>query len=151
MIVDVPPPTATPVTTPVDPTTVALPLLLVHVPPTVIEFNVVVNPTHIPKPGVAVIAAGLLFTVTIAVARQPVARSYVMVAVPALMPDIVLVVVPVVAVATPVVLLVHVPAAVVVLNVVVKPWQTVIVPVIGLGLGFTVTTAVMIQPVVVFV
>ena len=42
-------------------------------------------------------------------------------------------------------LLLHVPAAVVELNEVVKPTQTASTPVIGFGLGFTVTTAVAIH------
>ena len=48
---------------------------------------------------------------------------------------------------TAVLLLLHVPPAVPSVNVVVKPTHTVIVPVITPGNGFTVTTAVMIQPV----
>lgn len=49
------------VATPVEP--------LVHVPPDVVELNVVVLPTHIPN--VPVIAAGGGLTVTVLVAVQP--------------------------------------------------------------------------------
>ena len=59
-----------PVTTPVPATTVALPLLLVHVPPAGVELSVVVNPIH--TLFVPVIAVGLAFTVTGTVMIQPV-------------------------------------------------------------------------------
>ena len=50
-------------------------------------------------------------------------------------------------VATVVVPLVHVPALVASLSVVVKPAQTLVVPVITAGKGFTVTAIVLTQPV----
>ena len=49
--------------------------------------------------------------------------------------------------AIPALLLLHVPPPVRSVNCVVSPAHTVIVPVIAVGNGFTVTTAVMIQPV----
>ena len=52
-----------PVTIPVVEPILALPLLLVHVPPAGVEFSVLVAPTHTFK--VPVIAVGLAFTVTI--------------------------------------------------------------------------------------
>ena len=71
MIVGVP--AATPVTTPVEPMTVAwLVVPLVHVPPPVAELSDVVLPTQ--TLAVPVMAAGLALTVTVAVAvhRPPV-------------------------------------------------------------------------------
>ena len=68
VIIDVP--AVTPVTIPVDDPTVALPLLLLHVPPAGVEFNVVVRPTQ--TFNVPVIAVGFGFTVTTAVLIQPV-------------------------------------------------------------------------------
>ena len=67
-MVDVP--AALPVTIPVDGSIVALPLLLVHVPPAGVEFNVVVSPIQTPVPPVIVV--GLGFTVTTVVLMQPV-------------------------------------------------------------------------------
>ena len=55
---------------PVDDPTVALPLLLLHVPPAGVEFNVVVNPTQ--TFNVPVILVGFELTVTIAMLIQPV-------------------------------------------------------------------------------
>ena len=49
---------------------VALPLLLLHVPPAGVEFNVVVKPTHTFV--VPVIVVGFEFTVTGVVIKQPV-------------------------------------------------------------------------------
>ena len=68
VMVDVP--NVLPVTTPVDGSMLALPLLLVHVPPAGVELSVVVRPTHIT--GVPVIVVGFGLTVTIAVLIQPV-------------------------------------------------------------------------------
>ena len=65
-------PTNAAVTTPVPlvPVTVATAvLLLVHVPPGVVEFNVVLNPAHTFIDPVMV--AGLAFTVTPSVCLQP--------------------------------------------------------------------------------
>jgi hypothetical protein len=64
------PATDMPVTTPVL-LTVAVPVaLLLHAPPGVTSFNVVVVPTQIPR--LPVISAGDMFTVTTAVLTQPV-------------------------------------------------------------------------------
>jgi hypothetical protein len=59
-----------PVTTPVDGLISALVLLLVHVPPAGVEFNVDVNPTHTLFGPVIVVGFGL--TVIGAVMIQPV-------------------------------------------------------------------------------
>ena len=68
-MVDVP--ATEPVTTPdVDKAIVALPLLLVQVPPAGVEFNVVVKPTHTFV--VPVIVVGFELTVTGVVIMQPV-------------------------------------------------------------------------------
>ena len=63
-------PAAEPVTIPVTASMIAFPLLLVHVPPAGVEFNVVVKPIH--TLSVPVMAVGLAFTVTVVVAIQPV-------------------------------------------------------------------------------
>ena len=65
-MVDVP--AVTPVTVP--PTTVALPLLLLHTPPEVASFRVVVRPVQT-EAVAGVIAAGALLTVATVVAEQP--------------------------------------------------------------------------------
>ena len=122
----------------------ALPLLLVQLPPAGVEFKVVVKPTHTLLSPVIVVGLGL--TVTGVVMIQPVLIVYVIVDVPAIAP----VTTPVVGttVALPL-LLVHVPPAGVEFNVVVKPTHTLVVPVSVVGLGLTVTGVVMIQPEVV--
>ena len=136
-------PAATPVTTPVPLLTVANDvLLLLQVPSGVASLSAVVKPAHTLV--VPVIAAGSGFTVTTLVMIQPVGKVYVTVAVPAVIPVITLPA----AVATAVLLLLHVPEGVASLSVVVKPAQTAIVPVIDAGNGLTVTGVVMIQPVV---
>ena len=69
MITDVP--ATEPVTTPdVETAMVALPLLLLHVPPAGVEPKVVVSPTHTFVVPVSVV--GLELTVTTAVLIQPV-------------------------------------------------------------------------------
>ena len=71
MIFDVP--ATEPVTTPeVDKAIVALPLLLLHVPPAGVEFNVVVNPTHTFVVPVMVVGFGFTVTMTVAGGVQPV-------------------------------------------------------------------------------
>lgn len=63
-------PAVTPVTTPVPEPTVALALLLLHVPPGVTSVNVIVAPSHkLPLPD---IADGFAFTVTTALVVHPV-------------------------------------------------------------------------------
>ena len=61
-----------PVTTPVADMLPSAGLLLVHVPPAVVELSEVVKPTHTANDGFAVIAAGLGLIVTTAVLIQPV-------------------------------------------------------------------------------
>jgi hypothetical protein len=63
-------PALTPDTTPVDDPTVATPVLpLTHVPPAGEELSVVVEPVQ--TEAAPVIAAGCVFTVTVAVEKQP--------------------------------------------------------------------------------
>ena len=65
-------PCATPYTIPVvDPTVPIVVLLLDHVPPAGVEFNVVVESTHTRL--VPVMPVGCVFTVTFVVVIQPVA------------------------------------------------------------------------------
>ena len=135
-------PAIIPVTIPVDDPMVALPLLLVHVPPAGVEFNVVVRPTHTLATPVMVV--GLGFTVTVVVIKHPVASEYVMTDVPGITPVTIPVDDPMVALPL---LLLHVPPAGVEFKVVVKPTHTFLVPVIVDGVVFTVTTIVLIQPV----
>ena len=91
------------------------------------------------------IADGSGFTVTGVVIIQPVDNAYVIVVVPANTP--LTTPVPPPTVATKVLLLVHAPNPVASDKEVVKPAQTFVVPVIAAGNGFTVTNAVMTQPV----
>jgi len=63
-----------PVTTPVAEILPSSGLLLVHAPPAVVEFNVVVKPTHTANEGLAVIGAGLGLIVTTAVLIHVVGR-----------------------------------------------------------------------------
>jgi len=44
---------------------------ILHAPPGGVELNVVVNPAHTLKPGLAVIGVGIGFTVTPMVVKQP--------------------------------------------------------------------------------
>ena len=65
---------APPVTTPVrEPTDACKGLVLLHMPPGVVELSATDEPTHT-EPG-PVIAAGNGFTVTVVIARQPVASA----------------------------------------------------------------------------
>jgi len=123
---------------------VAMPgALLVHTPPGVALDKVVVNPTHIPR--LPVIAAGPAFTVTIVVVKQPLPSAYVIVDVPGLTP--VTTPVPEI-VATAGVELLHAPKDVELLSVMELPTHTAVPPpVMAVGREFTVTTAVVIQPV----
>ena len=130
-----------PVTTPLELPTLTLPLALLHVPPAGVEFNVVAKPTQ--TLGIPVIVPGLGFTVTVALSRQPVGNSYVIVEVPWVFP----VTIPVEPIPALLLLLSHVPPAGEELNAVVKPMQTFSVPVIGAGLGLTVIVVVFIHPV----
>ncbi len=135
-------PAPTPDTTPVVPPTVAIPVpALVHEPPDVVFDRLVDVPTHVES--TPEIAAGLPFTVTIPVVRQPVESEYEIVAVPAELP----VTTPVEPTdATPALLLLQVPPDVADDNVVVLPLQIAIVPERDAGIGFTVISYVEIQP-----
>jgi hypothetical protein len=142
-------PEAPPVTNPVAGFTVAhTVLLLLHMPPDEPELNDVISPEHTVV--MPVIAVGNAFTFIVAVAIQPVAaKVYVIRDVPALTPVATPPPAPGpgVIVATPVVALLQVPPGVASLNVVVEPTQTIVVPVIAAGSGFTVTVVVMEHPV----
>jgi hypothetical protein len=133
-------PAVTPVITPADDVD-AFALLLVHVPPATVLLSVTVLPVHTDDG--PLIAAGAVFTVTVAVATQPVPSVYVMVTVPAVTP----VTTPEVLIDAFVLLLLHVPPVVVLVSVVVLPSQTVSVPVIVPGSALMVTVAAVIQPV----
>ena len=137
-------PANAPVTIPDDDPMAAIAgLLLVHVPPAGVEFSVVVNPTQ--TASVPVMFVGLALTVTIAVLIHPVASVYVITSVPGMIPVTIPLVMPTFAL---LLFAVHVPPAGVELSVVVNPTHTFSVPVIVVGFGFTVTTAVIVQPVV---
>jgi hypothetical protein len=116
--------------------------LLLQVPPVTASVRIVVEAWHTVK--LPVIAAGNGFTVKIAVVVQPVGKVYVILVVPASIPDTTP---PASIVATVVILLAHVPPAVASVSVVVRPWQTLSVPVMIEGSEFTVTIAVEMQPV----
>ena len=139
-------PAAIPVTTPAA-STVAVPgALLLHVPLGVPSVNVIVWPIHAAA-GPAIAAAVAAFTVTCAVALQPVPSVYDMVAIPPVpipvtspAPD---------TVATAILLLDHVPAGVASFNDVVEPAHSVNTPVMAAGTAFTVITVmpdVVLQP-----
>lgn len=123
------------------PTVATEALLLVHAPPLVASFRLVVSPTQ--TLDVPVTDAGLPLTVTTFVARQPDANVYDIVAVPADTP----VTTPEASIeATTVLLLLHVPLPVTSLSVVVEPAHTLAVPVMADGTALTVTVVVAIQP-----
>ncbi len=137
--------TVPPVTIPVVKPTVAIPVaLLLQVPPPA-SLNVVVKPEHTLRLPNMVVGNG--FTVTTAVVKQPEPIVYVIVAVllVATVPPVTIpVTVPILAI--PDALLVHVPGVVASLNEVLNPEHTLRLPNIAVGDGFTVTTAVAIQP-----
>ena len=116
---------------------------LLHAPNGVGLPNAVVCPTH--TVAVPVIAEGIGFTESIVVLIQPAVDVYVIIEVPAPTPVATPVVEPIVA--TVVVPLLHVPPTVEVLNVVVAPWQILVVPVIAAGNGITVNVLTVKQPV----
>jgi hypothetical protein len=127
-----------PVTIPVVGLTVPTAVLeLLHVPPAVGFDNVVVDPRH--AVGIPVIAPGDATTVTIAVSKHP-PNAYVTIVVPGDTPVMIPLDEPIVA--TPVLLLVQLPPAVVLLSVTEELTQIVESPVIGAGFGFIVTTLV---------
>src|SRR5207248_2544157 len=115
-------PAATPVTIP-PVVIVAIPVeTLLQVPPPVASARFVVLPTH--TVGVPVIATGVVFTVTVAMATQ-LPNVYDITDVPALTP---VTTPPAVIVATLVVTLLHVPPPVASVSVIVEPVQTVNAP-----------------------
>lgn len=131
-------PPAIPVTSPPELTVATPALLLLHVPPLTALESIIDCPAQM---GTApVMASGAGFTVTFAVVMQPGIEVYVIVVVPSLTPVISPVPGPlVVAVAFAGLLLLQVPPKVVLESVVVPAVsQTVSVPVIGAGNGFTV-------------
>lgn len=117
--------------------------LLLHVPPGGLQVTVPVAPTH--TADVPPIAPGLAFTVTVLVTLQPVGNVYDICDVPAVSPFTIPSAEPIVA--TVRLLLAHVPPVGVELSVVAEPMQIAAVPVITLGIGFTVTSRVVEQPV----
>jgi len=128
---------------PVEEPIVATPvLLLLHAPPDVAELSELLLPAQMLV--VPVMEAGVLFTVNVVVAIQ-LPMLYVIVAVPALAPVAVPVDEPIVA--TPVLLLLQVPPLTELVSVALLPTQTDIVPPIDAGDPFTVTIAVVAQPV----
>jgi hypothetical protein len=137
-------PAATPVTIPEpEPTDAVVGLLLLHVPAGVELLKVVVRPKHTFM--FPVIGAGGGNTVNPTVVRQPVLVTvYVIVDVP----GAIAVTMPAASiVATDVLLLTHVPPDVALLSVDVAPGHTAAVPAIAAGVGFTVISAYVLQPV----
>ena len=135
-------PGATPETRPLEePTEAADGLLLVHMPPAGVLVSIVEPPTH--NEGLPDIGEGPVVTVTTVVAWQPVARLYVIIAVPVATPvttpdaD---------TVATEGLVLLQAPPGVALDNVSEPPTQTLPLPVMGDGPAFTVTTTVAVQP-----
>ena len=136
-------PASIPVTTPL-PSTMATPVaLLLHEPPAVLLLTLMLLFLHTcVAPD---IDAGLLFTTTDDTVRHDVGSVYVMFVIPKLTP----VTTPLVlfTVATPGVLLVHIPPVVLLPSAVVMPTHTFRLPVAGDGSAFTLTVDIRIQPV----
>jgi hypothetical protein len=135
-------PVATPLTMPVALPIVATPmLLLLHAPPLVASVSVVAEPTHTPvAPDTD---AGDAITDVTAVAEQPVPSVYVITVVPAAIP--LTAPVPEPMAAADGLLQLHVPPAVVLRNVTMAPVQTLELPAIAPGSGFTVAIFVTVQ------
>ena len=132
-----------PVTTPVLPTVATDTMLLAHVPPGVASASI----TGLPKQaeGIPVIGLGIGSTVTTVPVAQPVPKVYDTIVVPGAIPATVPVLAPMVPTAT--VLLLQVPPAVLLPNVVVCPWHTSGIPLMLPGTALMVITMVFIQPV----
>ena len=130
-------PADTPVTIPDDEPTVALPLPALHAPLPVLSLSVVPEPAHTIALPVIIDGSGL--TVTTAVALQPVVNAYVINEVPAITPVTNPVALPTLTAPAPAL---HTPPLTLSFNVVVNPAHTLSVPVITVGLGFTVMVAV---------
>lgn len=114
--------------------------VLLQVPPGAALVSSVALPWHmVGVPPIGDIA----FTVTVAVAMQPAGVVYLMIALPGPAPVTTPVDKP--TVATPGDILLHVPPGVASDNVVVVPWQIILIPVIG-DIGFTVRVVVAMQP-----
>ena len=131
-----------------DPSTLALPLLLLHVPPATASVNAIVLPAHtfVVAP---VIGAGAVLTVNNALTLQPLALVYTIVDVPADDPAVTTPVEDPIVTADP--LAVHVPPDVVLLSVVVAPAHIASEPRIEAGCVLTVTPIVVLQPPAVYV
>jgi hypothetical protein len=125
-----------PFRSPAVPTRAIAVLLLLQSPLPVALLSDVTSLSHILI--VPVIATGAWFIVITVVARQPLAKLYEIMDVPAVTPVIAPVVEPMVA--TPVVPLIHVPPPVASVSVVVVARHIVVVPAIATGVGFTVIT-----------
>jgi hypothetical protein len=137
-------PAVSPHTTPdKEPTVATAGLLLLHVPPVIALVNVLHEPSH--TCGVPVIGYGARMMVTTFVAIHPVDKVYTIVTVSTELP----VITPVTGSmdATNGLVLLHVPPGGVLAIVVDVRLQKPLLPVIGVGSGFTVTTAVRTQPV----
>ena len=135
-------PAVPPVIFPLASTLAVLLLLLLHAPPVTASVNAVLLPAHtlaVPASG-----NGVRFTVTMALAAQPVAvTTKEMVAVPAAPP----VTVPVpVTVAIPVALLLQVPPVVPSASAIVFPAHMAMPPLMASGAGFTLSIFVTVQP-----
>jgi hypothetical protein len=117
-------------------------LLVLQIPPGIALVSKVDDPLQ--TLAVPPIADGDALTVIVVVLKHPVGKVYVIVEVPAAIevttpvPEIT---------ATLASLLLHVPPTLASNNVVVRPVHTVVVPVITAGVGLTVTTCVLVQPV----
>jgi hypothetical protein len=133
-----------PDTTPDDePTFTKLGELLLHTPPATASLNVVVSPTH--TESTPVIAAGAGFTVTVLANMHPPPNVYAMEAVPADKP--VTTPLPVAIMATDVALLLHIPPDTASDMVITAPSHKLPAPPIASGIGFTVKTNTVLQPV----
>ncbi len=137
-------PADTPVTIPVEEPIVAVPvLLLLHVPPAVASARVTVDPVF--TVAVPVIAAGEAFTDKVSFLEQPFASLYVIVVPPAVNADTSPLVVLIEA--TDDALLDHVPPVMALVSVADVPVHIEEDPVIAAGAWFTVTMALVKQPV----
>ena len=131
-------PVPAPLTTPVPVTTEATEaLLLLHVPPALASVSVTDEPVQMPL--TPLMADGRSLTVTMVVVMQPVGKVYVMIVVPNATP--VTTPEPATTVAIVVLSLAHVPPVEASVSDVVAPMQTLAVPVMVAGNGFTVITA----------
>jgi hypothetical protein len=138
-------PLATPVIIPLtDPTVATEGVTELHVPPAGVVLSNVDAPTHTLVLGMA---AGVVFTVMIFEAAQPVGSVYFIVSVPAVTPVIVMVSPVEPLIAALLLAALHTPPAVVMVSEVELPTHTFAVPVIVAGNGFTVIIFVAVQPV----